>query len=101
MDTGDLRDSAFVATPDYKPAGVTIELGYGGTASPYALAVHELGIKPPKSINWSEPGTGAKYLERPFDAAQRGMVSRLTINAYKRFLTYQIGISKTHPDRPL
>jgi hypothetical protein len=45
MDTGDLRDSAFVAVPQHDMNGASIELGYGGTASPYALIVHEMGTR--------------------------------------------------------
>jgi hypothetical protein len=47
------------------------ELSFGGAAGAYALAVHEhpSSFSPPswqgKTINWTTPGTGAKYLEKP------------------------------------
>jgi hypothetical protein len=71
MDTGDLRDSGYVT---WKGGGgsIEVEVGFGGAAAPYALAVHELE----GSINWSEPGTGAKYLERPFDG-MKGKFSQM------------------------
>ena len=63
MDTGDLRDSGYVS---WKPGGrgaIEVEVGFGGAAARYALAVHEMS----ESNNFQEPGTGPKYLERPFD----------------------------------
>jgi hypothetical protein len=34
----------------------------GHTAN-YAVVVHEMGIDPPREINWSKKGSGAKWLE--------------------------------------
>jgi hypothetical protein len=79
---GDLRRSAFVSKPSSEGNEIAIELGYGGLASKYALAVHEM----PKSNNFTEPGTGPKYLERPFDEAKRGQAKRLQANTFRRFL---------------
>ena len=85
-DKGHLRGSAFVSMPKEHGNQVEVELGYGGFAAKYALAVHEMGTGG-KDINWSEPGTGNKYLEKPFDAASKGQAKRLQANAMKRFLS--------------
>ena len=89
-DKGHLRNSLWVQRPvfDGNEASVTIHCG-GGVAAPYAIAVHEHFSEhsPPswkqrggksfsptgvasegnwgRSINWSVPGTGPKFLERP------------------------------------
>lgn len=102
-DKGHLRGSAFVSRPKEQGNQVEVELGYGGFASKYALAVHEMGATKKgkgrqrnakgqfssggEGINWSEPGTGNKYLEKPFDAASKGQAKRLQANAMKRFLS--------------
>jgi len=97
FDTGDLRRSAFVSMPTASGANaIEVELGYGGLASQYALAVHEM----PKGTNWQEPGTGSKYLEKPFDAATRGQAKRIELNAMKRFLSGFTVIVPTQNTRP-
>jgi len=96
FDTGDLRRSAFVSRPKFEGNAVEVELGYGGFASKYALAVHEM----PKSTNWSEPGTGPKYLERPFDAAKRGQAKRLQRDAMSRFLSNYMTTTPSHNTEP-
>ena len=63
MDTGDLRDSGYVSWKSGGGEAIEVEVGFGGAATPYALAVHEM----PTTNNFQEPGTGPKYLERPFD----------------------------------
>tara|TARA_Y100000004_G_C8927590_1_gene418323 strand:- start:127 stop:588 length:462 start_codon:yes stop_codon:yes gene_type:complete len=64
FDTGNLRDSHYVELPKPTSSGMVVKLGFGGTAAPYALAVHE---RTDEGINWSEPGTGPKFLERALD----------------------------------
>jgi len=69
-----LANSAFVNDPEGEGFGAGVTIGYGGAASAYAIAVHETPSKydPPSwkgkggNLNWSKPGTGPKYLERPF-----------------------------------
>ncbi|QDP63947.1 MAG: hypothetical protein Unbinned3992contig1000_61 [Prokaryotic dsDNA virus sp.] len=112
LDNGDLRRSAFVTRPQDEGPKVSVELGYGGFASKYALAVHEMGTGKSRKrnatgqfisgggINWSEPGTGNKYLEKPFDAAKRGQARRIELNAYKRFLSGFTAILPQHNQRP-
>jgi len=100
LDTGDLRRSAFVSKPTPIGNSVEVELGYGGFASKYALFVHEMGVKSKKKINWKEPGTGAKYLEKPFNAATRGQAKRLQANAMRKFLTGHMTIVYTANTEP-
>jgi hypothetical protein len=72
MDTGNLRNTGFVGFATNRD-GIEVKVGFGGTAASYALRVHEL----PKESNFSEPGTGPKYLERPFDQRKRGLARRV------------------------
>lgn len=60
LDKGDLRKSLTTehATIENKEFVWVSK----GTEAPYNLKVHEM---PNDSTNWSEPGTGNKYLERP------------------------------------
>jgi hypothetical protein len=41
--------------------GVEVTIAYGGPSADYALFVHEA----PQELNWTLPGTGPKFLERP------------------------------------
>ena len=66
LDTGALRRSLNVGLPKVQGGTITVEVGADGRSAPYALAVHERT----GAINYSEPGTGAKYLERPFNDMQ-------------------------------
>ena len=61
IDTGELRKSG---TTDYDTATKTGKVSFGGGAVDYAVAVHEM----PNETNWSEPGTGNKFLEKPLKA---------------------------------
>lgn len=71
-----LRGSAYVTRPVLvKSIGqIMVDLGYGGSAVDYAIAVHE---KTGNGIQWTSPGTGPKYLERPFNKAMRGFEKRV------------------------
>ena len=71
---GSLRASNFVGVPTISGGRATMEVGFGGAATKYALFVHEMTGS---NINWSEPGTGAKYLERPFDQLQPKLANNL------------------------
>ena len=69
---GVLRSSGYVAPPEIHGNDVSVELGYGGAASDYALVQHE-------RLDFNHPGGGqAKFLEVPFMAAERGMGQRLS-----------------------
>ncbi len=70
VDTGVLRDSGFVTTPEVEGQTVSVTLGYGGAASAYALVQHE-------RMDYHHEHGGPKYLERPFLDAANGMEERL------------------------
>ena len=60
IDTGELRKSGTVSV-DKKGMMTTGKVSFGGGAVDYADIVHEM----PNTTNWTEPGTGNKYLENP------------------------------------
>jgi hypothetical protein len=97
FDKGFLRGSAFVTLPEPEVNKILVELGYGGFASTYALKVHEAIDS---ATNWKEPGTGSKYLEKPFDAAQSGMSRRLSKQAMASLLSGIIMNPPGFPKRP-
>jgi len=71
VDTGALRASGYVQAPVITRDAVSVTMGYGGAAAPYALPVHEdlLAVHP----------TGqAKYLEVPVHQRARYLGDRLT-----------------------
>ncbi|MDD5366928.1 MAG: hypothetical protein PHR30_16445 [Gallionellaceae bacterium] len=80
-DTGTLMHSGIVEKiTDAGHNVLGFRISFGGAASAYALAVHEhLSKYSPaswvthsllgKRIHWTRPGSGPKYLERPFLAA--------------------------------
>lgn len=83
---GDLRGSGTVG-PVYHNLGlsfaVRLSFGDSGPSSLYAHVLHEWPSKhdPPNwighQINFSEPGTGPKYLEIPLHNAMAGMDARI------------------------
>lgn len=78
---GALRASGHVKLPEVEPGGITVELGFGGAAAPYAVYVHEIPPPPQKSPKGRSarhnPPTQWKYLETPLKAAVAGMLGRL------------------------
>ena len=87
-DGGKLRASGLVQPQNVTAGGASVTMGYGGAAAAYALAVHEhLSMHSPPSwimaewqgtgVHWHLPGRGPKYLELPFNAARKGMDTRL------------------------
>lgn len=83
MDTGDLRDSGFVGWSKKGGQGeVEVTVGFGGAAAPYALFVHEM-----TGATFQEAGTGAKYLERPYNE-MRGKIARLVAEKVARSLAF-------------
>lgn len=73
VDFGVLRGSATVTKPVIAGTSISLNFGYGGAASAYALAVHENprsgktgGVSPKgqKYKHWAKTGAW-KYLERP------------------------------------
>lgn len=75
VDTGVLRNSGTVQKPVITRTDVTVTLGYGGPAAPYAIRVHEY----PPSFGQGKN----KYLSRPLNKAERGMITRVA-NAMKQ-----------------
>lgn len=71
VDTGNLRSTGHVRLPIIDGDNVSVYLGYGGTAAPYAVYVHEnLTAK-------HHEGQQAKYLEQPFNEAKNGLNERV------------------------
>ena len=74
VDTGTLMSTGNVRIPDETDTEISCTMGYGGPAAPYALAVHE---NLEDYVNWKRPGSGPKYLERPFNAMQGELPARV------------------------
>lgn len=70
VDTGNLRGSGTVRPPTIEGDRVSVELGFGGPAAPYAPIVHE-------DLAAAHPVGKAKFLEDPVDRARRGFGRRL------------------------
>ncbi|MEN6605911.1 MAG: hypothetical protein ABFD60_01610 [Bryobacteraceae bacterium] len=76
--SGQLRASGVVELPvENSDGSVEVRMAFGGVAGAYALAVHEdlSEYSPPswqkvhaegRGIDWTQSGTGPKYLEIPF-----------------------------------
>ncbi len=67
VDTGALRASGHVKPPEVGGGNISVELGYGGAAAPYALYVHEGTVHM----------KGRKYLETPLLSAQNKVPERV------------------------
>lgn len=78
VDTGVLRASGHVQKPKVDPGKITVTLGFGGPAAPYAVYVHE-------RTELRHHVGKAKYLEDPFREAMLGIEQRLA-SAIKREL---------------
>lgn len=83
--TGALRASGFVQTPTISDRTIEVVMGFGGSASAYALSVHEnpragqtQGFAPSgqRYKRWSRVGQW-KFLEQPFLARVSGLTDRL------------------------
>lgn len=71
VDTGTLRSTGYVEQPEASGDQVTVQMGYGGPAAPYAIWVHErLDLR-------HNPPTKAKFLEDPVKAAAPKLPARL------------------------
>lgn len=69
VDTGMLKGSGTVLKPEIKGKTVSVTLGYGGAAAPYAAVVHEY----PPSYGQGK----SKYLQKPMNKAANGLSTRL------------------------
>jgi len=74
VDTGALMNSGNVSLPDPAADPISVTIGYGNVAVDYALAVHE---NLNAHVKWTRPGSGPKYLERPFEAHQGELPERI------------------------
>ena len=73
--TGALRRSGHADEPEVTGSGVSVTLGFGGDAAPYAVYVHE------NLTARHAPPTQAKFLEDPLNAAVPGMADRIAAGA--------------------
>lgn len=82
---GRLKKSGYVGTPIFGRNGPLVRLGYG---TRYAWFVHEM----PTSYNFTRPGSGPKYLERPlyaFSGRYLDFVKKKTADNFKRGIGFQ------------
>jgi hypothetical protein len=70
VDVGTLRASGVVQSPDISRTKVTVEMGYGGAASAYALVQHE-------RTDFTHTVGQAKFLEQPVKEAKSGFGNRV------------------------
>lgn len=71
VDIGTLKQSGFVKKPVLTKDNASVEMGYGGQASDYALIQHE-------DLTFNHPNGGqAKYLEIPFLAMKAHFAEKL------------------------
>jgi hypothetical protein len=85
VDESILKGSGVVTRVKYDETGdAYVEVGYG---TKYALPVHEM----PDTTNWTKPGTGAKYLSRPFEKRMIGWKRRVAMNTRKYVLKGRLG----------
>ena len=79
VDTGILKGSGTTKEPQITPDGISVEIGYGGAAAPYALRVHEapdvIESGPRKGEVWGQGKN--KYLTKPLDAMAADLPRRL------------------------
>lgn len=70
VDTGALRASGHVASPNITATGASVTLGFGGPAITYAIFVHE-------NLTARHLVGQAKYLESAINEARAGIEARL------------------------
>lgn len=87
VDTGNLRASGKVENPAQLGTRYSIEVTYGGAASPYAMIVHE--VPPNSGGRWGtgmkhKAGKSYKFLETPANAHR----DKFTRNVKERIADY-------------
>jgi hypothetical protein len=70
VDTGELRASGYVGEPEIRGRRVTVDMGFGGAASEYAVYVHE-------DLEALHPVGQAKYLESTLLESAPHMANRV------------------------
>ena len=78
VDQGTLKGSGVVLAPEISARGVTVEFGYGGAASDYAVIQHE-------RTDFRHKTGEAKFLEKPVLERASGMGQRMAVTV-RRFL---------------
>lgn len=77
VDTGALRGTAHVRAPVVAESVISVEAGYGGPATPYALRQHE-------EMDYAHTVGNAKYLEGPYRRQLAGMDERIAARLQAR-----------------
>lgn len=73
VDEGVLRGTGYAAAPEISGNRVSVEMGFGGPAAPYAVRQHE-------DLTLRHTVGGAKYLEIPLKARLAGMPAVLKMH---------------------
>ncbi len=86
VDTGALMSTGHVTLPVESGDVIEVTAGYGDESTNYALYVHE-ELQAPSGgpINWTRPGSGPKYLERPAMAKAPELPERVKRGIMKAF----------------
>lgn len=80
LEHGELRQSGYV---DHRPGEAVV-----GFSAPHAVYAHEMGfsVRPEAApINWTTPGTGAKFLTGPFLRNRERFANHIKSEARKGF----------------
>jgi hypothetical protein len=97
---GILRGSGYVTLPEYTNAGPVVELGFGGPASAYAVAVHETESSHPQHGGHNCNGDW-KFLERPVAAARPTLFRFIGRVAAQQFRAGKASMpAGSHPKTP-
>ncbi len=78
VDTGVLRNTGHVDPPQRDARGVSVTMGFGGPAAPYAAVQHE-------RLDYNHPVGQAKYLSEPLNRNLR-TISRAIAAAIRDFV---------------
>lgn len=80
VDTGALRASWF-SEPENTETTLGVRAGFGGGKVNYAIFVHEMTDEAyKKQIQWSRPGSGAKFLEKALQRNEKKIVEIIIQN---------------------
>ena len=70
VDLGNLRDTGHVQPPEYSGNEISVTMGFGGPAAPYALVQHE-------RLDYFHEVGQAKFLEQPLMEAAPFLAARI------------------------
>lgn len=71
VDKGALKSSGYVHPPQYRGREITVEMGFGGPAAPYAVYVHE------DLDAWHKPPGQARFLASVVDESAPYLLDRV------------------------